>query len=61
MGPASFAIFSFLNRIASRAPDFFKIPKTPSSKSDFAWKSDANRVDPQPTPSSWPGWSRLRA
>jgi KUP system potassium uptake protein len=24
--PLSFAIFSFLNRIASRAPDFFKIP-----------------------------------
>ncbi len=27
MDPASFAIFSFLNRIASRAPDFFKIPQ----------------------------------
>jgi len=26
MDPVSFAIFSFLNRIASRAPDFFKIP-----------------------------------
>ena len=26
MGPVSFAIFAFLNRIASRAPDFFKIP-----------------------------------
>jgi KUP system potassium uptake protein len=26
MGPVSFALFSFLNRIASRAPDFFKIP-----------------------------------
>jgi KUP system potassium uptake protein len=26
MGPVPFAIFSFLNRIASRAPDFFKIP-----------------------------------
>jgi KUP system potassium uptake protein len=26
MGPFSFAIFSFLNRVASRAPDFFKIP-----------------------------------
>jgi KUP system potassium uptake protein len=26
MNPISFAIFSFLNRIASRAPDFFKIP-----------------------------------
>jgi KUP system potassium uptake protein len=27
MGPIAFAIFSFLNRIASRAPDFFKIPQ----------------------------------
>jgi len=27
MEPISFAIFSFLNRIASRAPDFFKIPQ----------------------------------
>jgi KUP system potassium uptake protein len=26
MEPMSFAVFSFLNRIASRAPDFFKIP-----------------------------------
>jgi KUP system potassium uptake protein len=26
MGPVSFAIFSFLSRISSRAPDFFKIP-----------------------------------
>jgi KUP system potassium uptake protein len=26
MDPISFAIFSFLNRVASRAPDFFKIP-----------------------------------
>jgi KUP system potassium uptake protein len=26
MAPIFFAIFSFLNRIASRAPDFFKIP-----------------------------------
>jgi KUP system potassium uptake protein len=26
MGPVNFAIFSFLNRIASRIPDFFKIP-----------------------------------
>jgi len=26
IGPIPFAIFSFLNRIASRAPDFFKIP-----------------------------------
>jgi KUP system potassium uptake protein len=27
MDPLSFAVFSFLNRIASRAPDFFKIPQ----------------------------------
>jgi len=27
MGPISLAIFSFLNRIASRAPDFFRIPQ----------------------------------
>ena len=26
MGPLSSAIFSFLNRIASPAPDFFRIP-----------------------------------
>jgi KUP system potassium uptake protein len=26
MGPVSFPIFSFLNRISSRAPDFFRIP-----------------------------------
>jgi KUP system potassium uptake protein len=26
MGPVSFAIFSFLNKISSRAPDYFKIP-----------------------------------
>ena len=26
MGAVSFAIFSFLSRIASRAPDFFRIP-----------------------------------
>jgi KUP system potassium uptake protein len=26
IGPVTFAIFSFLNRLASRAPDFFKIP-----------------------------------
>jgi hypothetical protein len=25
--PIFFAIFTFLNRIASRAPDFFKIPR----------------------------------
>ncbi|WP_299811451.1 KUP/HAK/KT family potassium transporter [Tardiphaga sp.] len=27
MGPISFSIFSFLNRVSSRAPDFFKIPQ----------------------------------
>jgi KUP system potassium uptake protein len=27
LGPVTFAIFSFLNRISSRAPDFFKIPQ----------------------------------
>jgi KUP system potassium uptake protein len=27
MGPMSFSMFSFLNRISSRAPDFFKIPQ----------------------------------
>lgn len=27
MDPMSFAIFSFLDRIASRAPDFFRIPE----------------------------------
>jgi len=27
MGPASFAIFAFLTRIATRAPDFFRIPQ----------------------------------
>jgi KUP system potassium uptake protein len=27
MGPISLAIFSFLNRIAGRAPDFFRIPQ----------------------------------
>jgi len=27
LDPISFAIFSYLNRIASRAPDFFKIPQ----------------------------------
>jgi KUP system potassium uptake protein len=26
MGPVSFAVFSFLSKISSRAPDFFKIP-----------------------------------
>jgi KUP system potassium uptake protein len=27
MGPMSFSVFSFLNRISSRAPDFFRIPQ----------------------------------
>jgi K+ transporter len=27
MGSVSFSIFSFLNRISSRAPDFFRIPQ----------------------------------
>jgi len=27
MGPISFATFSFLTKIASRAPDFFRIPQ----------------------------------
>ena len=27
MGPLSFGIYSFFNRVASRAPDFFKIPQ----------------------------------
>jgi KUP system potassium uptake protein len=27
VGPVAFGVFSFLNRIASRAPDFFKIPQ----------------------------------
>jgi KUP system potassium uptake protein len=27
MGPLSFGVFSFFNRVASRAPDFFKIPQ----------------------------------
>jgi KUP system potassium uptake protein len=26
MGPVTFVIFSFLNKISSRAPDYFKIP-----------------------------------
>jgi len=26
IGPVSFAIFSFLSKISSRAPDYFKIP-----------------------------------
>jgi KUP system potassium uptake protein len=35
MGPVSFAIFAFLTRIASRAPDFFKIPSGGLSEVGF--------------------------
>jgi len=35
MDPISFAIFSFLNRIASRAPDFFRIPHEGLSEVGF--------------------------
>jgi KUP system potassium uptake protein len=35
MGPVSFAIFAFLTRIASRAPDFFKIPHQGLSEVGF--------------------------
>jgi KUP system potassium uptake protein len=35
MGPVSFAIFAFLTRIASRAPDFFKIPSEGLSEVGF--------------------------
>jgi KUP system potassium uptake protein len=35
MGPVSFAIFAFLTRIASRAPDFFKIPHEGISEVGF--------------------------
>jgi KUP system potassium uptake protein len=35
MGPISFAIFAFLTRIASRAPDFFKIPSEGLSEVGF--------------------------
>ena len=35
MGPVSFAIFAFLTRIASRAPDFFKIPSEGLSEIGF--------------------------
>jgi KUP system potassium uptake protein len=27
MGPVSFAIFAFMTKIASRVPDFFRIPQ----------------------------------
>jgi KUP system potassium uptake protein len=27
MGPMTFSVFAFLNRISSRAPDFFQIPQ----------------------------------
>jgi KUP system potassium uptake protein len=35
MGPVSFAIFAFLTRIASRAPDFFRIPQDELSEVGF--------------------------
>ena len=35
MGPVSFAIFAFLTKIASRAPDFFKIPHADLSEVGF--------------------------
>jgi KUP system potassium uptake protein len=35
MGPVSFAIFAFLTRIASRAPDFFRIPQEGLSEVGF--------------------------
>jgi KUP system potassium uptake protein len=35
MGPVSFAIFAFLTRIASRAPDFFRIPHDGVSEVGF--------------------------
>jgi KUP system potassium uptake protein len=35
MGPVSFAIFAFLTRIASRAPDFFRIPQDRLSEVGF--------------------------
>jgi len=35
MGPASFALFAFLTKIASRAPDFFKIPHDGISEVGF--------------------------
>jgi KUP system potassium uptake protein len=35
MGPVSFAIFAFLTRLASRAPDFFRIPHEGVSEVGF--------------------------
>jgi KUP system potassium uptake protein len=35
LGPVTFAIFAFLTRIASRAPDFFKIPHEGVSEVGF--------------------------
>jgi len=35
MGPVSFAVFAFLTRIASRAPDFFRIPHEGVSEVGF--------------------------
>jgi KUP system potassium uptake protein len=35
MGPVAFAIFAFLTRIATRAPDFFRIPQDELSEVGF--------------------------
>jgi KUP system potassium uptake protein len=35
MGPVSFGIFSFLTKIASRPPDFFRIPRDGLSEVGF--------------------------
>jgi KUP system potassium uptake protein len=35
LGPVSFAIFAFLMKIASRAPDFFRIPRDGLSEVGF--------------------------
>jgi KUP system potassium uptake protein len=56
MGPISFAIFSFLNLIASRAPDFFRIPHDASSKWDFAWTSDGSLSLPLSVPFRRPAY-----
>jgi KUP system potassium uptake protein len=35
LGPVTFALFGFLTRIASRAPDFFRIPQDRLSEVGF--------------------------
>jgi KUP system potassium uptake protein len=35
LGPVSFAIFAFLTRLASRVPDFFRIPQDRLSEVGF--------------------------